>query len=530
MQNNTFYMQIHENNLADYFNRAIILPTKYISNRTEEDIQSKNEDVILLSDGYFEDLKDNQILLEIVLTNEEIKLLDKIFIRNKESLNSDDGYTSKIPFPITRIINIYFENKDIREHYKSLFKVGDVGYLPNDRLKLLSKNFKKKLQQYSIISNVRNKTIKWSKLSKESKLYPYKLLLVKSKKNREKLLKYDKIMGMFSFMKNTNLYFSDKNKYSSNYSNHYFNLLKLLNTSVEATEIDEKKLSFLKKMLQIEEMTILIKKLYKDEQIDEDFIKENTEKSNNKETLDKLFDEMTKMEALKSLKDAKEFYLAYLYCNRFDGDMESLKAKIVDIGDVNKAEILLAMFGLYYGYSKLRAREEILIQDDFFKVLLIDKRENNIKFMLDSKLDYITIESIYQYVFNNKISDEDFSYLEYPKKYKNLKIQESKQNQQFYTIEKNKYFNIEKIDIVKKEWKDIIKERLNKYPKIITWNTPNLFAYMFEKGISIDAISIKENKFEKVNFKKESIEKIIEEEKNEKEQSKILKLFNSDGK
>jgi len=72
------YIQIHRSNLADYINKAIILPTKYIENRTEEDIQSKNEDFTLLSNGYFDELTDNQVLLEIALTDDEIKSLEII--------------------------------------------------------------------------------------------------------------------------------------------------------------------------------------------------------------------------------------------------------------------------------------------------------------------------------------------------------------------------------------------------------------------------------------------------------------------
>lgn len=529
MQTNKFYMQIHGSNLADYINKAIILPSKYIQNRTDEDIQSQNEEFILLSDGYFEDLTDNQILLEIVLTDEERKSLEAISL-NSCSLLKDKVYACEIPLPITRITHIYIESKERIQQYQSTFHIGDVGYLPNDRLKILSKNFKKKLERYSIPSNLRNKTIKWSELSKESKLYPYKLCLFKSNKNREKLLKYDKIMGMFSFMQNTNFYFSKREKSLSNYSKNYFNFLSLLNKDIEAKDISEKQLIFLKKLLQIEKMNTLIERLYTSERIDEDFIKEIAENSDNKDTLYKLFDEMEKIEALEDLKDKQEFFLAYLYINRFDGDMESLKARIIDIDDIGKAEILLAMFGLYYGYSKIRAREEILIEDNIFKNLLIDNREKNIKFIFDSKLDYITVESIYQYTFNGKTSNEGFEYLEYPKQHICIKIKENKYLKNWYTLEKKKYLDVELISLSKNDWTTIIKNKLKKYGKKITPLNAGLFKFLYQNQKKTIKVSMRENEFEESFIYKEEIEEFILKIDDEKKRNQLFDAFRLDGK
>ena len=520
-----YYMQIHKNNLADYINKGIILPTQYLQNRTEDDIQSKNDNCILLSDGYFEELTDNQILLEIISTNEEIKLLDKIFL----TVDTDNEiFISTTPLPITRISKIYVSSKAIIEKLESTFYTGDIGYLPNRKLEVIKKSFIKKLNRYKLDSiSLKSKQIKWSKSPKYSKLEPHNIFV---DNNIQKLLKYDKIMGMFSFMKNTNLYFSDRKKSVSNYSNNYFNLLSLLTSSINVKNSDDKQENFLKKLLQLEKPNTLISKLYADEMIDEIFIQKISETSNNRDTLYKLFDEMEKVEALESLKNTQDFYLAYLYFNRFDGDMESLKSKIVDIEDMGKVEILLAMFGLYYGYSKIRAREEIKIEDDVFKNLLIDKREKNIKFMLDSKLDYITIESIYQYVFNDKTSNEEFAYLEYPKKHKSIKIIETKKSKKLYNKEETLYFDVKKILITKKSWTETITMALTKYPKIITLKNPNLLAYMAEKGIKFDRLSMKEHQLTELSYKKEDIEEVIQTEKNEKERIEILEIFEKDGK
>lgn len=499
-----FYMQIHRSNLADYISKAMIVPTKYIENRTEEDIQSKNKDFILLSDGYFDTLTDNQVLLEIVLTEDEIQLLESISL----TVNIEDTiYACKIPLPITRITQIYIANKKIVSQYQSIFTIGDVGYFPDERFKILTKNFNKKLKQY---------------------LLP--LCTIQSNIGEEKLLKYDKILGLFAFIKNTNFYFANREKGISNYSNHYFTLLGQLNNTIEVKEIDEKKLNFLKELLQIEETSFsLIKKLYKKEQIGDEFIKDIANENKNEKLLFELFDEMTKMEALKSLEETKDFYSAYLYINRFDGDMESLKAKIQEIEKIDRVEILLAMFGLYYGYSKIQAREALEVEDDVFKNLLIDGREKNIKFMLDSKLDYITIESIYQYIFNGKTSNEEFDYLEYPK-YKPLKITLNNKIRNWYTIESKRYFDVELMTLSKNDWRTIITNILEKYGMKITPINAGLFKFLYQNQKKKIKISMKENEVQELFFNKEEVEEFILNVEDEKKRNQLFDVFKLDKK
>jgi len=504
---NYYFMQIHGSNLADYINKAIILPTKYIQNRTEEDIQSKNEKFILLSNGQFKDLTDNQILLRIDLTDEEVNKLESLSTGSKDV--SKQVYLYSEPLPITRVTKIYFENKEKIEHYQSIFSIGDIGYLPSDRLKVLPKNMKK-LNSHSIVTKLEN---------------------LKSNSYQEKLLKYDKIMGMFAFIKNTNLYFTDRDKKASTYSNNYFNFLALLNQSVEPN--DNGKISILETLLQFKNSHPLIEKLYTDEKIDEDFIKELAENSKNKDILYKLFDEMEKIEALASLKEEKEFYPAYLYANRFDGDMESLKAKIVDIEDIGKAEILLAMFGLYYGYSKIRAKEEIKIKDDIFKNLLINKREKNIKFMLDSQLDYVTIESIYQYVFNDKISDKVFNYLEYPKYIsiiKNINCKSKSKNfKNWYICEHNEYIDVPLINLSKNNWETVINNKLEKYEEQITPLDANLYKFLYVNKVIKETLCENKTVIESHIYKTE-IEEYLLSIDNDKKRNELLDAFELDKK
>ena len=66
--------------------------------------------------------------------------------------------------------------------------------------------------------------------------------------------------------------------------------------------------------------------------------------------------------------------------------------------------------GSYYGYANIRRSEEIEITDKYFKKMISKDSTVNMKFKLDSKLDLITIETIYKYVFEGAVQNEEFSY------------------------------------------------------------------------------------------------------------------------
>jgi hypothetical protein len=65
-----------------------------------------------------------------------------------------------------------------------------------------------------------------------------------------------------------------------------------------------------------------------------------------------------------------------------------------------KVEDVSILFGLNNGYSKLRNKYKGAVKD------------NNVKFTLESKLDYYIIESIYQFVFNGSKSNYTFNYID----------------------------------------------------------------------------------------------------------------------
>ena len=66
----------------------------------------------------------------------------------------------------------------------------------------------------------------------------------------------------------------------------------------------------------------------------------------------------------------------------------------------DRKEGISLMFGLNKGYTAFRNKYET------------EDLELEIKFRLESQLEYYTIESIYQYVFNGKTDNYNYEYLD----------------------------------------------------------------------------------------------------------------------
>src|SRR5207248_3286689 len=72
----SIYLQLHKANLYSIFSSALIVPSKYITNRAFLDTQSVDENYLVLSNGIISDLDETQILLEINYQASEEKNLN----------------------------------------------------------------------------------------------------------------------------------------------------------------------------------------------------------------------------------------------------------------------------------------------------------------------------------------------------------------------------------------------------------------------------------------------------------------------
>ena len=413
-----YLLQINRIKLQDYIQRGLIVPDKYLDENKEIDIQSKNPNFLVVSDGYIKKLDEYQILLELIITDDE-----------KKRLHEMDGiYYFDFPLPITRIKKVYVQNQEIKKHIDVQIQNGENGFLPKNLFSVFG-SIKPKLKQRE-----------YKPLQNDVVIDDFE----------EQIRVFDKRMGMFAFMKNSEVYYCDDVSKIANYSERYFSTLsKLLEKPLDDKIFEE--LNILK---QNEEFKKL---LYSTAQIDKEFIINESLKIEDSE-LKSIFLEMISptgtRKALKSLLEKKDIEryligLVYYFRQKDSNKKDNFKIDIKNLIPYKVAEISLAVLGIYFGYTILRSEEKIEIKDKYFKKLL-KKDKLNMKFTLENKLDYMTIETIYNYCFKDKIKGYEYEYLSYPSKLKPIKISLNKN----YDTKIDSYFDTEYIKIRKIENKE----------------------------------------------------------------------------
>lgn len=401
---NTFLLELHYSNFNCYFDNGIISPVKYIKEeRTENDIQTEYPEYLVLTNEKYLRPKEESLFLEIILTGEEC---GKYLIES----NLKDIFLCSTPIPVSRISNIYYTQKAHYDKIIGLVNTGGTSYIP------------------PIFSEL-PKSVKKKKYTKKFKAKKAQILDFK-----EKLFHYDKVMGLFAFMKNTDLYYG---KYAD-YSKHYFSALSVINQHIKATTKDTLNENYHKafqRILRIENTEIeeasksdLLDIVYgKDvisKQLAIQFIlnhKKNEKREYQfilEEVIKQIKDPLQKKKALEKVNQNslhtffEIVYLAY-YGQKVGTGTNKLKNAFAKEIPYNKAEVLLALFGIYYGYKTLDPYDVITLHSNDFEDI-IDKN-THVKFKLDSRLDYVTVESIYQFTFNGKTDNGNFDYLISPK-------------------------------------------------------------------------------------------------------------------
>lgn len=363
MKQTTYFLPIKSTSLVHYFNAAIILPANFYSNRID-DIQSNYLNSILISS--YKWVAECDCSLEIVLNQDEI---------NKLSPISKDIFELLYPIPITRVKKVWF--LDDRQAKITVWNINEgPGFIPDNLVGICPEmpNFKKlNLNKYQV------------SFSRESNM-------------SNSARRYDVILGGLAFI---NCAAVPENRYSRN----YFSTLSFFNNLIE----NQSKIALKQQMLPFEDKYhgLFSKSL-------------NSEWT---EWLEYIFKKVTVEDVEKIAKKFKipyESKLGVLQINSIDASSHLYeiavsavygenKNKITDdlVADIikgkikpEKAEDVALVYGLNNGYSKLYNR---------FRV---GSKEINIKFSLTSKLDYYTIESVYQFVFNNRRDNSNFSYLD----------------------------------------------------------------------------------------------------------------------
>lgn len=341
-------------NLAHYLGSGIIVPSVYIDNKNA-DIQDSFKNYLLFSSSKF--TRDTNCAIEIILNSEK-----ETPIRISENF-----YLFDTPLPISRIRGIYFTNEE--KKISSNFDItSGTAFIPEGLLKVS----KEESIDIKELENVEYKS---------------------SEKNwTDFLKKYDQILGGFSTMKIGKEHFQ-------NYPTHYFSTLGNINNLFNS-------------ILKQQDVTIdnSFQFAFTNEGKFKDFHNTIYSEINHNEVQRYAEKDNVKLEIkngivqIDRIPENKQTYLVAILDSYGNGKRKQVDSFISDLisGKFvdNKKEGLSLIFGLNKGYKAFRNKYKT------------QNFEVDIKFRLDSKLDYYIIESIYQSVFNSLNNISSFKYID----------------------------------------------------------------------------------------------------------------------
>lgn len=396
----TYYIPIDSVNLSNYYRMAIIAPANYIQNRNR-DIQSFFENHILLSGTKF--TTETDCALEIIFDDKE----------EQPNLISDNFYLFDMPLPISRIKRIYFSTEEQKTN--TVFNVTNgAAFLPKDLIEVESKQI-----------TVDVKEINNSNLPKNSKDWKRELEL------------YDRILGGLATIP------ISKKEYE-NYPLNYFGVLSLFNKQVEDA-VQEQNISPNTNHSWAFQSESRFKPLHDIiyQKVNDAVVQDVAKKENEKvQTRNGLY-------VLESISSNTNTYLSAILATYGKDKRKKIDDFISDLKsnkfEENRLEGIALIFGINNGYTAFRNQYKF------------GNTKTEVKFKLDSKLDFYTIESIYQFVFNRKTNSKTFSYIDnWCPQFKNDK---PLSNNYFTILDKHIYLQktkepslLERILKVLKEW------------------------------------------------------------------------------
>jgi hypothetical protein len=360
---NSFFIPINSGSLAHYFSGAIILPARCFTNKPE-DIQNRFVDALLLSDSKW--VKNSDCSIEVLLTDTERKELSKV---------SEHFFLYNAPIPISRVKSVFF--LDEKQKKTTIWNINNgAAFIPESIVSVERSGDFEMISEGEI--NIVNEYSSASDLS-------------------DKIKRFDIILGGFAFMRLGGKSFM-------NYSENYFSTLSYFNKLIEEQTLKaarEKGLMFSTRY------TGLFSKYESEWSKWQPYIYQNL----NSQEIEALADkEGIKIEKklgvlnIDSINPSSHLYeLAILatYGERKNKSADNLVTDLTN-GTIfqDKVESVSILFGLNNGYSKLRNKYKGQVKD------------SNVKFTLESRLDYYLIESIYQFVFNTSQPSYSFDYLD----------------------------------------------------------------------------------------------------------------------
>jgi len=377
MTEHNFFMHLNSTNVAGYISCACLKPAKYFQNRIE-DVQSKCDYAVLLSTKRYD--SESDCSFEVVLTKQEKDSL--LLIENCKEI-----FVFFKAIPLSRLCKIYFKSDDTRDKIISLVNLSS-GFIPEKMVSVIADNDFADYTGFEI---------------------PKDFNAVDLSKN---IKQFDSLLGGFSLMRLA------CEEYM-NYSENYFSTLSRFNTVIEAELVNANKMisdiywDAFEGKDSFKNLYSYINKLLTSDDL-------NTIAANEGQLIQK--NSLSGIIDINSL-DRGTYVVAVLYSygmseegrkNKIDGLILNNFKKDIKPG---KSEVIALCYGLNRGYTCFSNK---------YKTTATEK---TVKFELNSQVDYYTIESLYQYAFNDIKKSGEFPYLDnwipkYPKVNRRLKKSE----------------------------------------------------------------------------------------------------------
>jgi hypothetical protein len=356
----TYYIPSDSFNIPSFYSRACIVPRKYL-NTEQIGLQDSFPSYLLLSKRI--NVSNCDCIIEIVLSDTEEKQL--------LPLQGNPGFfLSVFPVPLSRIKVLYFKSEEMRQKIVAIINMGS-GFIDSEITKIID-------------SNGDNLQLRDTKAK-------YKANIDLSKR----LNTYDRLLGGFSLLRTAS-------EPPMNYSENYFQTLSIFNELIKSELINHglDSHSWLQDAFFGRDR---FKHLYPflQKQITEQDIRELARHENQTLKLNELTGKIDL-----AVLDKMTYVLAFLYTY---GVGEEAKKQKVDSLIVNSfsgniptkfSETIALCYGLNRGYTVL---------SNEYKV---GEKSKTVKFKLKNKLDYYTIESLFQFSFHGILNNKNFHHLD----------------------------------------------------------------------------------------------------------------------
>jgi hypothetical protein len=395
------YIEIHRGNIFHYFASGLITPSKYISNRAFPDLQSIQNDALLVGNGCSNSESEDLVLLEIQISEAD-----------KNAFVVKDNFAFLFqPLPTSRIKNIFVKNQSVKSTIISDSLVFDGGYIPENLIKSV---FPIKLEKnkYDISENIVLDKVDYT----------------------SKVNKFDRILGLLAFIRNYNLLLSEKTNSYKTLPNHFFYAIQAIDSSFGVEIVPNNIISEFYSWLFNDNcpqnkqlLKWLFERLYVFNNFNDSDTKEfeslfyrNSNDSDNEKFVRQVFFGLSKnmerkgvldtIETMKS-KSALPLYLFSFLRNYANlNSIEIARRDITTVYSPQFGEYAFALLGYFIGYKNLRNTDErIGNSNSIIKLLGNIPAKPPIKFQLTTEFDYLIMELVYNYSFYGKISPLNMS-------------------------------------------------------------------------------------------------------------------------